>query len=174
MLFYWRGTAKKPAPSLVALPVLTAETLFDTTPFGVWPENLDEVPGWVIEREARWGRLPTRTRRQFEEQVARLEEAFQPKDHTPLPAYSPQEAAQIFYEWLPSGSYESTELSDIYRRHCEAMQRVPASENHMREAFGSLPGVTRKMLSKKDAKGKRIRPIFWMIDKAVEPYQVAA
>lgn len=72
------------------------------------------------------------------------------------------EAAERFVEWVQlsgkAGSFNSQELSELYREHCRAEDLVPVAENMLRAALIKLhPRVTKTQLDKKAERGKSSR-----------------
>lgn len=141
----------------------------------LWPEDPDEVPAWVIERNA-WratfgGKpLPYSTRREAEAHLASFErEPLFVEASEPAPPLSHYAAAERFLAWLRKdsvvGEFTAEELKDLYGRFCIAANVTPTAVDHVKKKLFGMPGVYREVLDKK-VNGRRQRPVVWIIEPA--------
>lgn len=179
-----RGQVARPIPSPAAparlrLVADNPQPIAPDLPVGIWPEDPDAVPAWIIRGEERLralGREPNticRTRRDYERQVALCEAALMettrcvPMLSDPL---SPPDAAKAFLTWVRDqnrcGEYSDQALKDLYADHCQATRRPAIGDNHMRKHLLHLAGVS-KGLSEERTSGRRQRPTVWKLGQSL-------
>lgn len=84
----------------------------------------------------------------------------------------PHEAAERFVEWVRIAgrcrTYNSPDLTDLYREHCRAEDLVELHESVLRPALQALPGVNKTQsdgyASRKGGKKDRKRYFMWTIE----------
>lgn len=171
-------------------------------PFGVWPDDPDEVPAWRIAAEttaAIYGYvLPCyRTRREFESAIGLCEAVYEntrmqtharatiadrstmtgPAKSALKGPISPDRAAREFIAALRrqerTGTYTAAEIYAAYLDHCTGESRVPCSETVIKTALARIPGVTHA-LKEDRLHGRRHRPTIWTISADARPKAVSS
>lgn len=180
-----------PPPSSLALAVddaavettstVECQPIDDCGNYYTWPDDPDDVPGWVIQAEARrlaagiTDPLPARTHREFRQQLEMAAVIIASSDAVvkaaPSPALSPSDAARAFLDDLMAEAGELGErlelgvaaLAERYEAHCERENRVPCAIEQMKGKLARLPGCTRTKADER-RNGRRYRPVVWIID----------
>lgn len=167
----------------------------------LWPADGDAVPHWVQLLEelsaitGGCGRLPYRTRNDFESQLLKasqdllacqaapmslpivekistldeIEVAMLPTVGMLKPALPGNEAAKRFLHWLRAnnhtGAILASDLSKLYAQHAAAIGHIETSDRALRSNLITLKGVSSRQVSLPSHKG-RIRPVEWTITPA--------
>lgn len=138
----------------------------------IWPDDLDEVPAWRLEREA-WAaaagiKLPAyRTRREMEQLLDLAEIETAPMVAPPQPvAISVDACAVQFAAYLREhggGEYSAAEINESYADFCTSQNIVPPPVDSVKAALPFQPGIHRGKIDVK-VDGRRQRLVRWLIE----------
>lgn len=164
---------------------------------GVWPDDPDAVPAWVVRAEALRAslgivdRLPARTKREWWQQVDLAEIAAAisvVKPAVELGAALPHdEAAREFLGSIQHdeivGEYTAPEITEAYQKFCADRNLTPSPVDWVKAELALLPGVHKRTRDTKDPVTKsRTRTVLWVItplcemdhSQSTEEYRLAA
>lgn len=138
----------------------------------IWPDDLDEVPAWRLEREA-WAasagiKLPAyRTRREMEQLLDLAEIETAPMVAPPQPVEISVDACAVqFAAYLREhggGEYSAAEINESYADFCTSQNIVPPPVDSVKAALPFQPGIHRGKIDVK-VDGRRQRLVRWLIE----------
>lgn len=185
MLRLWRRRRAAEIIDLQAIGVDPAHAGFaikctDDDGNPVWPDDPDEVPGWMPERQA-WRAangippLPYRTRREMESAVLAIVERLERRSESRLVGpFTPELAASRFLNALRASSpsetleFNAAELSAAYADYCTDNNIAPTHIDQVKAVMAMMPGVDRQK-SRSMIDGKRRQVVCWLI-QPIEPH----